>query len=198
MTTPRFTPSVETPAIVRLSRRCQPRKRHVAVVLAAVAVSTLLGRAGAAQADISQQQSFTAILRGGPTGDVITVVARGLVNGVGSDIEGESQPGDPDNLNRDTFVFPRGTLSVLATINGEPGPADPRSCMATFDVGGTFEVNGGTGAFAGAHGTGTVSGTGRLILQRGPQGCLDEEPPALLVIIFRLTGTLTLPQLAAA
>jgi len=158
----------------------------------------LFGQVGAAQADISKKQSFTAILRGGPTGDVITIVARGLVNGVGGDIEGESRPGDPENLNRDTFVFPRGSLSVLSTIDGAPGPVDSRSCMATFDVSGTFEVNGGTGAFAGARGTGTLSGAGRLILQRGPQGCLDDEPPALLVIIFRLTGTLTLPRLAAA
>jgi hypothetical protein len=161
-------------------------------------VSAAVALASPAHADVTGKQSFTVVVRGGLDGDVITGAARGLVNGALVDQPLESQPGDPPNLNRDVMFFRRGTLTILTTFDGGPGPANPASCVAPFELTGTWVIPSGTGAYAGATGSGTFTSHGTVVFQRGEDGCLEDAPPALLVAVFNATGDLTLAQLSQA
>ncbi|HEX3540862.1 MAG TPA: hypothetical protein VHT75_10520 [Acidimicrobiales bacterium] len=89
-----------------------------------------------------------------PTASLVT--ATGVVNAVGTDQFAPSQPGDPANLDRDIFVFPDGTLSVATTkVVNEVIPTGP--CTVELKMSGTFQITGGTGAYQGAHGSGTFT-----------------------------------------
>ena len=85
-----------------------------------------------------------------PTASV--VVASGAVNAVGTDQYAPSQPGDPANVDRDTFVFPHGTLSSMVTKQVDQ-MTPLNACTVALKMAGTFQINGGTGAYQGAHGS---------------------------------------------
>ena len=56
---------------------------------------------------------------------------------------------------------------------------------------GTFEITGGTGEFAGASGSATFSGEGRVVFRRTEQGCALDQPPLVDVLRVNLIGQLT-------
>lgn len=74
---------------------------------------------------------------------------------------------------------------------------DPVSCTGTATATGTWTISGGTGAYAGATGHGTFSGTGRLVGERdGRGGCLgpdSDADPKVSVSTLRGTGVAQLP-----
>jgi hypothetical protein len=85
------------------------------------------------------------------------VIAKGVFNGVGRDVETDNLPGDPDNVNRDDLVFPAGSVHIRNVIVDFSMPLDPNSCAYTGHVQQTGTVVGGTKLFAAATGSYTAT-----------------------------------------
>jgi hypothetical protein len=176
-------------------------KRHlysgVAVLLAVVGL-VAVGPTSTASALTSGPESFTGFLEvTGVSGERVELAsnirARGVFNGTGKIVELPSQPGDPENMDRDDLVFPQGTLHLFSFVQDfQIVSFDPNSCRLAITVTQTTQFAGGTGIFAGASGTGTgrVDGTG--MAQRNPDGsCSLDLPPAHERDAVSGSGTLT-------
>ncbi len=131
--------------------------------LAATAAAFLLELTGTAVAGAqTTSQSIFVYVQGAFGGNQPTtsvVVASGALNAVGTDQYAPSQPGDPANVDRDTFMFPHGTLSSMVTKQiDQTTPLN--ACTVALKMAGTFQIDGGTGAYKGAHGSGTFTQQG--------------------------------------
>ena len=109
------------------------------------------------------------------------IAAKGVFDGVGTIVEVANRPGDPDNVNRDDLVFPRGRLHIRSTFKGAPKvSADQTTCAVLARITMTTEVVGGTGIFRGASGrfAGRVRGWG--VAARSADGTCDLRSDLLL------------------
>ena len=118
------------------------------------------------------------------------VVASGVVNGVGTDVFRPSGEGGPNSYS--TYVFRAGTLSITTTATAFDVRPLGSSCVATFTATGTWEVTGGTGAYQGATGHGTLTVRGTMASARTPDGCSGTDGTSHGVI--RETGQISLPD----
>ena len=175
----------------------QHLRTTLAVLLAVVGLA-VAGPVSAASAQTSGPESFTGFLIAtGVSGERVvlatTIRARGVFNGSGEIVELPSQPGDPDNMNRDDLVFRQGTLHLFSFVQDfRIVSVNPNSCRLAVIVTQTTQFAGGTGIFAGASGDGTgqVDGTG--MAQRNPDGsCNLDLPPAHERDAVSGSGTLT-------
>jgi hypothetical protein len=166
-------------------------KKVICVLVAAV----LLGFQSPAGAE-DENQRFVIVRSGTSQDQKVKLVAAGPITGVGEVVEVPEQPDDPENVFRDEFVFPQGTLSLVFTRTTETFEFDPHTCVGSVESTSTFEVIGGTGAFADATGSGTSTRRGRFVTRRTPAGCSEDE--GRLVVVARLTGTVAVPHQAAA
>ena len=165
------------------------------ICLAAIAAVLLVGLTGtsAATAQTRSQNLFIydqgAIGSNQPSASV--VVASGVVNAVGTDEYVASQPGDPANVDRDTLIFPDGTLSTKLTKTvDQVTPIGP--CTVALEMAGTLEITGGNGAYRGANGAATFSQHGIGIGASLPGGgCSHTQGTYYIWGTF--TGTLTVP-----
>lgn len=115
------------------------------------------------------------------------VVASGPISGVGYERLGEDRS-DKDHQDFTTeYVFPQGTIT--AEISGsETTDMNPVSCAATIKGTIHWRITNGTEAYAGARGSGTGRFVSRFVLERGPDGC-QEDQPVVNVFTARLGGT---------
>jgi len=98
---------------------------------------------------------------------------RGVFDGNGRVVEVESVPGDPDNVNRDDFVFRQGTISVKSTTLALSIDVDPQTCAVTADLTQDTTITGGTGLFTHAMGEFDATVHGRGVLPRASDGTCD-------------------------
>ena len=113
------------------------------------------------------------------------VTASGAITARGTDIAmGDEEDPDTGTLTlKDEFAFSDGSLFVTAT-----GRIDfsfnPQSCVRSNTFDGTYEITGGTGAYAGVSGGGSYSG--RLVfIERAPgSGCSDDAGHGHLVVRY--------------
>jgi hypothetical protein len=156
------------------------RLTGLSAVIAAGAVALLA--AGAPAAAESPQRftiySATVVDKEAP----MLVEATGPISGVGL-----VQVGTPRGMTIPvTLAFPKG--KVLLSARGNFGwKPDFATCTATRDVRGTYAITGGTGAYRGAAGQGTLSEQGAGMGVRSPSGkCLQKFKVNYVVV--RLTG----------
>jgi hypothetical protein len=120
------------------------------------------------------------------------VVASGVFNGGGRIVEIASQPGDPDNVNRDDLVFPDGTMHLVSTLVSATFSVDPRTCIVTATIEQTGVIDGGTGRFAAASGSFAGTLTGHGLARRNPdRSCSQDQALLIEVARFSASGTLT-------
>ena len=168
------------------------RKCLFAVMTACVALAS---PSGLAWAETTSSQVFVVYAVGAP-GTPRTVVAAGAINGVGTVVIGESQPGPGGSLiQQTTWVFPEGSLFVTLTYTFTSS-IDQQSCSSTSFLTGTWQITGGTGRYTGATGSGTISGPNTTYFTRTAGGCTST--PFLVATRFVYRGTVTLAQPAAA
>jgi hypothetical protein len=88
-------------------------------------------------------------------------------------------------------------LGLDAPIRDESEQFDEQTCSGSFTISGRWRIIEGTGAYAGARGTGRFEGRGQFFAERLPDGGCSEEGGAFF---FRaeITGTVTLPSRRAA
>ena len=168
------------------------RKIPFAVMTACVALASL---SGLASAETASPQVFAVYAVGAPA-TPRTVVAAGVINGVGTVIIGGSQPGPGGTfIQQTTWVFPEGSLFVTLTYTATT-INDAQSCSSTSYLTGTWQITGGTGRYTGASGGGTISGPNSAYFARDAEGCTST--PYLVATYFLYQGTVALAQATAA
>lgn len=157
----------------------------------AVAVVTILvafGLAGTASAATTGFQTFDVYAVGSPS-TPRTVAASGPIAGVGSVVLGSETDGpDGTRIATTTWVFRDGSVFATLTFRARAS-FDSHSCVASTHFTGTWRITGGTGRYAGATGSGTVSGTISAYYRRSASGCSSDE--YLRVTRFRYWGIAT-------
>ena len=149
------------------------------IVCLAVGTSALFGFSSAAWA-ATGTENLTFFAR---DDQPATIFATGPITGVGQSVET-----GPDT---ETDVFPEGTIDVVHPVTSESDSFDPVACVVRARFSGTYTVTGGTGAFAGASGSGTFSGQFIGILGRTAEGCSEE--PVESFSFVHASGPLTIP-----
>ena len=146
----------------------------------ALGVGALFGLSSPAW-PVTGPQSF--ILYGG-FDEEGTIVASGPISGVGRNI--------PTGEETETDIFPNGSIDLRHPETGGSESFDPRTCLGTATFNGTYSIESGTGAYAGATGSGTYQGQAFFLAERTAEGCSEEET-AFSFFFVRASGTTTLP-----
>ncbi len=157
--------------------------RKLAVAVLGAGMIALAVPGGVAWAQRSGAQRFTIICNGSE-GAPCQVVASGVINGKGKDVE--------TGPHSDTFIFPGGKLFSTHTDNEGAHRFNEQSCTGTVKISGTFQITGGTGAYKGASGSGRYRGVVHFRAQRTANGC--DEKHGTAVVTIRATGTASLPH----
>jgi hypothetical protein len=125
------------------------------------------------------------------------VTAAGPIQGKGYEQLISEGPGpQPGTFQATTeFVFPEGSIFVTVTGTFEL-KFNPHACQGFNRVSGTWVITGGTDAYTGATGQGTVEGHNILFGEKTPDGCAPE--PNRLVSNLRGVGTVTVASDQAA
>jgi hypothetical protein len=149
--------------------------------LVAVAVALVLAAPAGA---VSGSETFNGLIVASGTSGTRTVVssvivAKGVFTGVGRIVELPDLPADPPNFSRDDLVFTAGTIHLVSATIGGSFSIDPRSCVFTATLDQTSEIEGGTGIFANAVGSGTATVKAHGIAARDPDGSCSPDLPAL-------------------
>ncbi len=176
-------------ALLRRKGSSQMRRSTWGVVATAALIIGMIATASSATAETSGSQSFT-VFAAGPPGTPRTVVATGVINGVGTVLQGPSGP----NQANPTWMFPDGSLSVRLNYVSE-NVSNEAACIFTSNLTGTWNITSGTGRFAGAAGSGTFSGPNIRILLRTPDGC---DGPLAQFTLFQYSGAVSVPGALAA
>jgi hypothetical protein len=164
-------------------------KRLTAAVIAALSMTA--AQTAAAAREPGAQRWLVLTRPGEPT----HVVATGAVNALGTVQDSlalnfiTATGGTFDNYAAQTY--PDGTLNYhgrgtfTLTVN-------QRSCIGEGDVVGSFVIEGGTGAYAGATGTGTALISLRFFFEETATGC--SQVPVRTYGVAQATGTLIIPS----
>jgi hypothetical protein len=113
-----------------------------------------------------------------------SIIARGVFTAGGVDHPGNTV---------DTVVFPDGTFKI-AHSNGTGTPHfNPRTCLNTIVLNGTYRLSGGTGAYAGISGHGIYRLNILIVGARNAAGkCSNKLPPTAFQQIIRAQGPVSL------
>jgi len=144
----------------------------------ALGVGALLGLSSPAWS-VTGPQSFILY---GSFDDEATIVASGPISGVGRSISTGEET--------ETDIFPNGSINLRHPETGGSDSFDPRTCFGTATFNGTYSIDSGTGAYAGA--TGTYQGQAFFLAERTAQGCSQDET-AFSFFFVQASGTTGLP-----
>jgi len=160
--------------------------RRIVAIIAAASIGLLVA-AGPASA-VTGAETIRIVFNGDPNAGLVgTAVATGVVNAVGTDTAVAQPPG------ADVITLPKGSITFIGTAPPNGVTFDPVTCVVRFKiVGGTYIVVGGTGAYVGASGNGTYTANGTEVFKK-INGVCDTTKVRSFVIVFTLTGPLTLP-----
>lgn len=164
------------------------KRLSLAALVGGIALTTPTGHA---LAETAGEQDYTLVKVGVNPG---TVVARGVITGAGSE-ENDRALVPPGSEFHVVFHFPQGDLFMTNT----PGPPqvdfNPAACLSRITLHPTTRVTGGTGAFAGASGSGTSTANLTVLGGRNDDGSCQgpTSPPIFQVSFVQATGTLRLP-----
>lgn len=163
------------------------KQRVVAAIAGAVGLATVASGAAWALTRPAGSQTFVLYNSGSTFGGENTVVASGPITGIGTEriLADNSSQGTQEFTNQ--LVFPDGTVTM--DVHGsDTTTVDPRTCAGNQTGHVTWTITGGTGAYAGATGSGTGRYTDRFVLQRDANGC-NEDTPVAQVFVAHERGT---------
>ncbi len=167
-------------------------------VIAMTTGSALVGPGPAsASSGRAPAQTFVLYGQGSSFHHPISVFAAGPILGAGSFEIGPERSSEGRDDFTATLAFPgRGT--VTTEVLGQNTLAfDPTTCRGSQTSSFHWVITGGTGEFENASGSGTGTYTGRFLVERGPNGCVEDEA-VISVFLARLSGTASVPVSSAA
>jgi hypothetical protein len=154
-----------------------------AVATATAAALWLAVPAGAAPAgrDVSGIEHFQLVTTSA-TAATQPVIATGVFTAGGVDHQGRKA---------DTFVFPGGSFKVVPSRGTGTQHVDPKTCLVTVRVHGTYKLFGGTGKYAGISGHGIYHLSVLGIGARSGGKCTMHKPPVVWQQIIQAAGPVT-------
>ena len=175
------------------------RKVTSAALIAVTAMVVIMSGVAAADDPSGPQTFLITTVQTPPEPAVRTITAYGVVSDAGTEeiLDMHTLP-DRSRLVHAQFVFPEGTLFVTEIFTLAFQRPVPPACEVTGAISGTFEITGGTGAFQGASGSGTLSGEGLNFLTFDPATDRCTGPAVLHVNERVLQGTVSVPGDSAA
>jgi len=165
------------------------RKKFIGVIMGAALVVGMAGPASAA----TNNQRFTIVARF--SNDQTTscrVVATGPIQGAGTC----TTSFEDDNVTLVHIVLPNGTVELRAEQVSGTDQFNQAACIGTFTFIENTRIVGGTGAYAGATGSGTDSGHGVFTAARTPNGCDQNQGTGFVAV--KVTGHASLGGGSAA
>jgi hypothetical protein len=153
-----------------------------AAVAGTIAVSGLTA-ASAASPAISGTEHFQAMTTSA-TARTTSLIATGVFTAGGIDVAGNTT---------DTFRFPGGTFKVTHSQGKGTQNFDPKTCLLTISLRGTYKISHGTGKYASITGHGNYK---LSILGVGPKKhgkCSKSGPPTTFQQIIDASGPVSLP-----
>jgi hypothetical protein len=161
------------------------RKIITSAVIAATAAVVVGGTGIAIAATHSATtgtETFQMMTTSG-TSPTASVIASGVFTAPGTDHEGK---------NSATFTFPSGTVTVKHSPGTGHQSLNPKTCLLTLNLHGTYTLTGGTGAYAGITGNGTYKLSILAIGARVGGKCSQSKPPLAWHQVINATGPVTL------
>lgn len=156
----------------------------VVAVAGAMAATGLTAASASQTAGSSGTEHFQLLATNPANNAPSSIIATGVFTAGGVDHPGNKV---------DTVVFPDGTFKI-AHSNGTGTPRfNPRTCLGTIVLNGTYRLSGGTGAYAGISGHGIYRLNIMFVSARNSAGkCSNTLPPAAFQQIIRAQGPVSL------
>jgi hypothetical protein len=118
-----------------------------------------------------------------PTSSKSSIIARGVFTGGGIDKSGAKV---------DTVVFPNGTFKITHGKGTGTQHFNPKTCLMTVTLHGTYALSGGTGAYAGISGSGTYHVSILAVGARSGGTCVKSKPPVAFQQVIKASGPVKL------
>jgi hypothetical protein len=112
-----------------------------------------------------------------------SAIARGVFTAGGVDHSGSKV---------DTVVFPNGSFKIAHSQGTGTQHVNPKTCLMTISVKGTYKLSGGTGAYAGISGNGNYQVSILAVGARSGGTCSKTAPPVAFQQLIRASGPVTL------
>ena len=161
-----------------------------AAAAAAITGLVMAGPAGASSMASSGPAAVTGtehvqIISTSPTSPLASVIVWGPVTAAGVDHQGNTV---------DTVVFPGGTWKVQHSNGTGPQTFNPKTCLFTANLHGTFKILSGTGKYKGISGHGTYQLSIVALGAKTKKGaCSQTAPPVAFHQVVNASGPVKLP-----
>jgi hypothetical protein len=162
-------------------------RRTFAAAIGMVSVAAVLGGTGLAAASTTPAASgieHFQFVNDSATSTTPSVIASGKFTAGGVDIQGAGT---------DTLKLPGGTFKLRHSPGTGKQSSNPRTCLATIHLHGTYTLGHGTGRYAGISGHGTYKASILAIGQKVHGTCSRSRPPAASQLIINASGPVSLP-----
>lgn len=163
-------------------------RRTFAAAIGAVLVAAMLSGAGVAaastRAPAAHGTEHFQIMSTSATASTNSIIATGLFTA-----GGVNHPGNTT----DTAVFPGGTFKIAHSPGKGTQSFNPKTCLLTLNLHGTYTVGHGTGQYAGISGDGKYQLSILEIGARSGGTCSQSKPPVTFQQIIKASGPVSLP-----
>lgn len=151
-----------------------------AVVLSAAAVATIGGGAAlASRAPAASGTEHVQIMSTSATSNKASVITTGVFTAGGVDIEGNKV---------DTLKFSNGSFKVAHSQGKGTQKFNPRTCLLTVQMHGTYKISHGTGKYKGISGHGTYQVSILAVGAKVNGKCSQKKPPVAFQQIIKASG----------
>jgi hypothetical protein len=158
------------------------------VTMAAIAVSGAMTASAAqtgARGAVSGTEHFQMMTTTG-TGSTGSVIASGVFTAPAVDHEHEA-------TNTSTFTFANGTILIKHSNGTGTQHFDPKTCLMTINLHGTYKLVSGTGHYQGINGSGKYQLSILAIGARSGGKYVQTKPPVAFHQVFNASGPVSLP-----
>jgi hypothetical protein len=163
------------------------RKIISSAIVGAAAVAALSGTGIAlagTQGATASTESFQIMTTSG-TSSNFSVIATGAFTAPGVDHENS-------NGTTAAFVFPNGTVKLRHSAGTGRQSFNPKTCLLTLNLHGTYKLTGGTGKYAGITGGGRYTLSILAVAARSGGKCSMSKPPLAFQQVINASGPVSL------
>ena len=164
-------------------------RKILASAATAVAAAAVIGGTGLAAASthtgVSGTEHFQMMTTTG-TGSTGSVIASGVFTAPAVDHEHQA-------TSTSTFTFANGTINIKHSNGTGTQHFDPKTCLMTISLHGTYKLTSGTGAYAGISGSGNYQLSILAIGASSGGKCVQNKPPVAWHQVINASGPVSLP-----
>jgi len=164
-------------------------RKILASAATAAAAAAVIGGAGLAAASthtgVGGTEHFQMMTTTG-TGSTGSVIASGVFTAPAVDHEHQA-------TNTSTFTFANGTINIKHSTGTGTQHFDPKTCLLTISLHGTYKLLSGTGKYAGISGSGTYQVSILAIGASSGGRCVQSKPPVAFHQVINASGPVSLP-----